>query len=143
MALNVPISKIPRTQSSSSFVFDIPTDRALELAQRRPNSEARTPYTAANSVDGQTQSYIVISGGTGCNEICSAFGEDVCYVLPVSDNGGSSSEIIRVIGRSSQHHVFSQPVSLNPIRIGGPSIGTTISPPVKSASIYQRLPFFA
>src|ERR1700712_2667757 len=102
MALNVPSSRLPRTHSSSSFVFDIPTDRALELAQRRPASEARTPFTAANSIDGHTQSYIVLSGGTGCNEICSAFGEDVCYVLPVSDNGGSSSEIIRVIGESSQ-----------------------------------------
>lgn len=100
MALLVPDRKIPRTQSSSSFVFDIPTDRALELAHRRPVSEARTPFTAANSIDGVTQSYLVISGGTGCNEICSAFGEDVCYVLPVSDNGGSSSEIIRVLGEN-------------------------------------------
>ena len=47
----------------------------------------------------------VISGGTGCNSICSAFG-DACYVLPVSDDGGSSSEIIRVLG--------------------GPSIGTSM-----------------
>ncbi|KAG8725682.1 hypothetical protein FRC12_024133 [Ceratobasidium sp. 428] len=43
-------------------------------------------------------SFIVISGGTGCNAICEAFGKDASYVLPVSDNGGSSSEIIRVLG---------------------------------------------
>ena len=44
--------------------------------------------------------FIVISGGTGGNSICSAF-DDVCYVLPVSDDGGSSSEIIRVLGGPS------------------------------------------
>ena len=43
-------------------------------------------------------SCIVISGGTGCNAICSAFEDDTVYVLPVSDDGGSSSEIIRVLG---------------------------------------------
>lgn len=43
---------------------------------------------------------MVISGGTGGNAICSAFG-NACYVLPVSDDGGSSSEIIRVLGGPS------------------------------------------
>lgn len=45
-------------------------------------------------------SFLVVSGGTGCNSICSAFGS-ACYVLPVSDDGGSSSEIIRVLGGPS------------------------------------------
>jgi hypothetical protein len=44
--------------------------------------------------------FLVVSGGTGCNAICSAF-DDACYVLPVSDDGGSSSEIIRVLGGPS------------------------------------------
>lgn len=50
---------------------------------------------------GRTPSYLVISGGTGCNAICAAFAQSACYVLPVSDNGGSSSEIIRVLGGPS------------------------------------------
>jgi hypothetical protein len=50
---------------------------------------------------GRTPSYLVISGGTGCNAICAAFALSACYVLPVSDNGGSSSEIIRVLGGPS------------------------------------------
>lgn len=58
---------------------------------------------------GSTSSYLVISGGTGCNAICAAFAQSACYVLPVSDDGGSSSEIIRVLG--------------------GPSIGN-LSPPL-------------
>ena len=50
---------------------------------------------------GGTPSYLVISGGTGCNAICAAFALSAWYVLPVSDNGGSSSEIIRVLGGPS------------------------------------------
>lgn len=50
--------------------------------------------------------FLVISGGTGGNSICSAF-DDVCYVLPVSDDGGSSSEIIRVLGGPSIGCYFS------------------------------------
>ncbi|ABN67279.2 conserved hypothetical protein [Scheffersomyces stipitis CBS 6054] len=44
---------------------------------------------------------VVISGGTATNELVSVFkhiSPHVCYILPISDNGGSTSEIIRVIG---------------------------------------------
>ena len=54
----------------------------------------------SQSVWGESPSYIVVSGGTGCNAICAAFAR-ACYVLPVSDDGGSSSEIIRVLGGPS------------------------------------------
>ncbi len=50
---------------------------------------------------GNSPTYLVISGGTGCNSICAAFAQSACYILPVSDNGGSSSEIIRVLGGPS------------------------------------------
>lgn len=49
----------------------------------------------------RSPTFVVVSGGTGGNAICSAFGPDACYVLPVSDDGGSSSEIIRVLGGPS------------------------------------------
>lgn len=45
-------------------------------------------------------SSLVISGGSGGNSICTAF-DNACFVLPVSDDGGSSSEIIRVLGGPS------------------------------------------
>jgi hypothetical protein len=54
----------------------------------------------ASANDGTSPSYLVVSGGTGCNAICAAFAR-ACYVLPVSDDGGSSSEIIRVLGGPS------------------------------------------
>lgn len=57
--------------------------------------------------------YLVISGGTGGNSICPAF-DDVCYVLPVSDDGGSSSEIIRVLGGPSIGDIRSRLIRLIP-----------------------------
>jgi hypothetical protein len=58
------------------------------------------PQSVAEPSGENTPSYIVISGGTGCNAICAAFAH-ASYVLPVSDDGGSSSEIIRVLGGPS------------------------------------------
>ena len=44
---------------------------------------------------------VVISGGTATNELVSLFkslSDRVTYILPILDNGGSTSEILRVIG---------------------------------------------
>lgn len=46
---------------------------------------------------------VVVSGGTATNSLLQGFSKDVkndkvTYILPVSDNGGSSSEIMRVLG---------------------------------------------
>lgn len=48
----------------------------------------------------------MIGGGTGANAILGAFSQGSCttHVLPISDDGGSSSELQRVLG-------------------GGPSVG--------------------
>lgn len=56
----------------------------------------------------------MLSGGTGGNAICSAFGLNATYVLPVSDDGGSSSEIIRVLGGPSVGDIRSRLVRLIP-----------------------------
>lgn len=95
-------------ESPGSSVFDLP----LQPSTRPGTTERKSPLTrrphdstgaSAGTPDGaqSTTSFIVISGGTGGNAICSAFGSDACYVLPVSDDGGSSSEIIRVLGGPS------------------------------------------
>ncbi|KAF9242348.1 hypothetical protein BU15DRAFT_24361, partial [Melanogaster broomeanus] len=55
----------------------------------------------------------VISGGSGGNSICSAF-DNACFVLPVSDDGGSSSEIIRVLGGPSIGDIRSRLVRMIP-----------------------------
>lgn len=44
---------------------------------------------------------VVVSGGTATNSLVSLFqslSQNVTYVLPISDNGGSTSEILRVLG---------------------------------------------
>lgn len=69
----------------------------IRAQQQRPMPPSQSVW--GESLD-SAPSYIVISGGTGCNAICAAFAH-ACYVLPVSDDGGSSSEIIRVLGGPS------------------------------------------
>jgi len=49
----------------------------------------------------QNPSLIVFSGGTAFNTVAGQlrnFTSRVCYVLPVSDDGGSTAEIVRVLG---------------------------------------------
>ena len=93
--------------SPGSSIFDLPVERAPAGAtppvlpppvpsKDLGNLEAGRPSGA----DPERPSYALISGGTGGNAICSAF-VDSCFVLPVSDDGGSSSEIIRVLGGPS------------------------------------------
>lgn len=90
----------PNNPSPGSSVFDFPAHRESPHAIQTPQDRTRASSSLAPHL-GDPGSYIVISGGTGCNPICSAFGPDACYVLPISDDGGSSSEIIRVLGGPS------------------------------------------
>ena len=92
-------------KSSASSVFDLNiTSPILDTPTlNRPSSRAVPFLWDRRQLPPEEQqndpiSCIVISGGTGCNAICSAFEDDTVYVLPVSDDGGSSSEIIRVLG---------------------------------------------
>ena len=97
-----PTPRNPGADSPGSSVFDLPT---------QPGQPQATPYRGPSPATGQATdpsqrsagetSFVVISGGTGCNSICSAFGHSACYILPVSDDGGSSSEVIRVLGGPS------------------------------------------
>ena len=52
-----------------------------------------------------TRSVVIFSGGSAANSLVDVFNEVVekntcslSYVIPISDNGGSSSELIRVFG---------------------------------------------
>ncbi|KAF8502804.1 UPF0052-domain-containing protein [Russula emetica] len=90
----------------------------LHLPPLSPHLDIPQPETVQGQQEplesGRTPSYLVISGGTGCNAICAAFALSACYVLPVSDNGGSSSEIIRVLGGPSIGDIRSRLVRLIP-----------------------------
>lgn len=112
--------------SPGSSVFDLPVHQqdGTPIAQSAVCSPTSQHTETEREINGHEQkdkdrhSFLVVSGGTGCNSICSAFGENACYVLPVSDDGGSSSEIIRVLG--------------------GPSIGKHLSPSLPLQFIYSH-----
>lgn len=121
--LNAPSSSRRRSSSNAgdspgSSVFDLPLHRdpviQTPTLEKRPhpflavNGRSLSDQEASKSEERKhtddpeelSYSYLVISGGSGGNAICSAFA-NACYVLPVSDDGGSSSEIIRVLGGPS------------------------------------------
>ncbi|KAI0638853.1 UPF0052-domain-containing protein [Trametes polyzona] len=102
--------------SPSSSVFDLPTQpkpaQATPDRHLRPVAGQSTELLGGASAD--EPSFVVISGGTGCNSICFAFGRSACYILPVSDDGGSSSEIIRVLGGPSIGDIRSRLIRLIP-----------------------------
>jgi len=88
--------------SPGSSVFDLPIQpsAAAFTGDNTGTGRRRSYLTSQPSEFSDEPSFLVISGGTGGNAICSAF-TNACYVLPVSDDGGSSSEIIRVLGGPS------------------------------------------
>ncbi|KAJ6573934.1 UPF0052-domain-containing protein [Mycena vulgaris] len=100
--------------SPGSSVFDLPTQSAGVPVDRPSQTHSSLKHVNANTASGTAPSFVVISGGTGGNAICSAFGANACYVLPVSDDGGSSSEIIRVLGGPSIGDIRSRLVRLIP-----------------------------
>ncbi|KAL3229617.1 hypothetical protein RNJ44_01753 [Nakaseomyces bracarensis] len=62
---------------------------------------------------------VVFSGGTATNSLTPSFnqvsidkGDDLTYVLPISDNGGSTSEILRVLGGPAVGDIRSRIVRL-------------------------------
>lgn len=93
--------------SPGSSVFDLPIQTSLGPQERTASRQLQRIETDplvlndGSSAAEPALSFVVVSGGTGGNAICSAFGNACHYILPVSDDGGSSSEIIRVLGGPS------------------------------------------
>jgi hypothetical protein len=91
--LTTPDIRLPPAARLGNQRLEIPPTAPQQRRSMPPSSERGESFDS-------TPPYLVISGGTGCNAICAAFAH-ACYVLPVSDDGGSSSEIIRVLGGPS------------------------------------------
>ncbi|KAH0838708.1 UPF0052-domain-containing protein [Lanmaoa asiatica] len=103
--------------SPSSSVFDLPVQPANSSPQPLATQGSSNNFdfrvrTSAQTTD-TSPKITVISGGSGGNAICSAF-DNACFVLPVSDDGGSSSEIIRVLGGPSIGDIRSRLVRMIP-----------------------------
>lgn len=71
----------------------------------QPTDLPTTPGSSSTESHKRANKIVVFSGGSAANSIVDVFGavaeEQDCklhYVIPISDNGGSSSELIRVFG---------------------------------------------
>lgn len=112
----------PECSSPGSSIFDLPTTTDVRSTSQTnthagggPKHDRSKGAELSDLEDEDVPSCLVISGGTGCNAICSAFGtSNASYILPVSDDGGSSSEIIRVIGGPSIGDIRSRLIRLIP-----------------------------
>ncbi|GIZ46516.1 hypothetical protein CKM354_000964200 [Cercospora kikuchii] len=89
----------------------------LALRFEPPNSRSASPALAATTRGG----IVVFSGGSAANNLVDVFNHvreandtALSYVIPISDNGGSSSEIIRVFGGPGIGDVRSRLVRLIP-----------------------------
>jgi hypothetical protein len=107
---------VTQPNSPGSSVFDLPI-QPTNPGTNTSNDASQRQFPIADVdrrdflVGADQPSCVLISGGTGGNAICSAF-VNACYILPVSDDGGSSSEIIRVLGGPSigrHHHCVNTP----------------------------------
>jgi len=79
-----------------------------------------------------SQRLTVIGGGSGCNAILSPFQDSLktTFIVPVSDDGGSTAEILRVLGTSHSERRFNLLISDSPTSLlilpslaGGPALG--------------------
>lgn len=74
------------------------------------NSGTHTPTASGSHTPPNSRSGIVVfSGGSAANSLVDLFNQvreandtTLSYVIPISDNGGSSSELIRVFGGPGQ-----------------------------------------
>lgn len=80
---------------------------------------------------------VVLSGGSGYNELVGAT-PGATYVMPISDDGGSSSEIIRVLGGPSIGDLRSRLVRLIPT---SSSYSGRIPPPKSNDALHALLSY--
>lgn len=78
---------------------------ALSDAFLALDSSTTTPTLQMTHANSKAKGIVVFSGGSAANHLVDVFKtvrEDkkcpLSYVIPISDNGGSSSELIRVFG---------------------------------------------
>ena len=77
--------------------LQLPTSESIKATLSRSGASTPTPLLRSGIV--------VFSGGSAANNLVEIFNQvreandtTLSYVIPISDNGGSSSELIRVFG---------------------------------------------
>lgn len=100
-----------------------------------PSSEVRRSNAALEAALGEI---LVISGGSGYNDLVGAT-PGATYVMPISDNGGSSSEIIRVLGGPSIGDLRSRLNRLIPTPSRYDATSSSSIPPQSNEAIHKLL----
>ncbi|GAA6043324.1 hypothetical protein JCM8097_001185 [Rhodosporidiobolus ruineniae] len=107
----------PTSQYPSPPAADHPTPKvsASTPSSAPPHSPSPLAHDHADAPGHGEHSFVVIGGGTGTNHVLSAFqGRKTTFVVPVSDDGGSSSEIQRVLGGPALGDIRSRLIRLIP-----------------------------
>ncbi|KAA8618827.1 UPF0052 domain-containing protein [Pyrenophora tritici-repentis] len=84
-----------------------------------PNGDNSVPASPTTNTIFKAKGIVVFSGGSAANSLVDVFKTvregkkcPLSYVIPISDNGGSSSELIRVFGGPGIGDVRSMPTNL-------------------------------
>jgi len=96
---------------------------SLREATFRPPAPVATPGPATQS----RPRVVVFGGGTACNALVSSFAAwhpRVSYIIAVTDNGGSTSEILRVLGGPAIGDIRSRLVRLSRCYLERPGVGS-------------------
>uniref|UniRef100_A0A0D9V2V9 Gluconeogenesis factor n=1 Tax=Leersia perrieri TaxID=77586 RepID=A0A0D9V2V9_9ORYZ len=95
-------ARIPASASSFSGCFvRAPRSRAVRRGMAASGADAAATAAAADGGGSASPSLLVFSGGTAFNGVVEELKKvttRVAHVLPVSDDGGSTAEIVRVLG---------------------------------------------
>ncbi|KAK4994981.1 hypothetical protein LTR66_005111 [Elasticomyces elasticus] len=100
-----------------------PPALCLPITTLRTNNNGNTSTTSSSRATSRSRAkgIVVFSGGSAANNLVDVFNDvadsnqcSLSYVIPISDNGGSSSELIRVFGGPGIGDVRSRLVRLIP-----------------------------
>lgn len=109
----VPRHKLQSLNTANMTAHDFANgwQGSLRLPTKDTPTPPRSPSLAATTRGG----IVVFSGGSAANNLVDVFDEireanqnALSYVIPISDNGGSSSELIRVFGGPGTYSCHAQ-----------------------------------
>ncbi|KAI1317481.1 hypothetical protein EDD11_008418 [Mortierella claussenii] len=123
----MPSVSTPATTTAIASAFS-PSGSAKAIAAAATITNASTGSGSVDGRGGPDAGILVFSGGTACNSLVQVLQDmtpNVTYVLGISDNGGSTSEILRVLDGPAIGDIRSRLIRLikpDPLDIGRTAI---------------------
>ncbi|CDS00659.1 uncharacterized protein SPSC_03136 [Sporisorium scitamineum] len=114
----------------------------LVLITAGSNAKPHHAHASSATLEAALGEVLIISGGSGFNDLVGAT-PGATYVMPISDNGGSSSEIIRVLGGPSIGDIRSRLNRLipTPSRHDPNASSSSTPPPPSNEAIHNLLSY--